>query len=215
MSSSSTSRGSVPGPATGARTLIDVTMPQMGVSVAEGTVVAWRVEVGDRIEAEQTICEISTDKIDTELPAPASGVVTEILVPVETTVAVGEVLARIAADGGDGAERSGRARASSGRARAPSDAPRPAPEAAPAVSGRGAPESRAERPVVTNGASAAPLLPRRAADRHRAWRRPRSSTRHRARRAGPQAGRPGFHRVRRGVSPGGGAGASHREPLST
>jgi pyruvate/2-oxoglutarate dehydrogenase complex dihydrolipoamide acyltransferase (E2) component len=67
----------------------------MGVSVAEGTVVAWRVEVGDRIEAEQTICEISTDKIDTEVPAPATGVVTEILVPVDTTVEVGEVLARI------------------------------------------------------------------------------------------------------------------------
>jgi pyruvate/2-oxoglutarate dehydrogenase complex dihydrolipoamide acyltransferase (E2) component len=75
--------------------VVDVTMPQMGVSVAEGTVVAWRVEVGDRIEAEQTICEISTDKIDTEVPAPATGVVTEILVPVDTTVEVGEVLARI------------------------------------------------------------------------------------------------------------------------
>jgi pyruvate/2-oxoglutarate dehydrogenase complex dihydrolipoamide acyltransferase (E2) component len=46
-------------------TLVDVTMPQMGVSVAEGTVVAWRVEVGDRIEADATICEISSDKIDT------------------------------------------------------------------------------------------------------------------------------------------------------
>ncbi|MBV9367561.1 MAG: biotin/lipoyl-binding protein, partial [Solirubrobacterales bacterium] len=57
-------------------------MPQMGVSVAEGTVVAWRVEVGDRIEADQTIAEISTDKIDTEVPAPASGVVAEILVAV-------------------------------------------------------------------------------------------------------------------------------------
>ncbi len=79
--------------------VVDVTMPQMGVSVAEGTVVAWRVEVGGRIEAEQTICEISTDKIDTEVPAPTSGVVSEILVPVETTVAVGEVLARIAPDG--------------------------------------------------------------------------------------------------------------------
>jgi pyruvate/2-oxoglutarate dehydrogenase complex dihydrolipoamide acyltransferase (E2) component len=75
----------------------------MGVSVAEGTVVAWRVEVGDKIEAEQTICEISTDKIDTEVPAPVTGVVTEILVPVETTVAVGEVLARIALEGGDAA----------------------------------------------------------------------------------------------------------------
>jgi 2-oxoglutarate dehydrogenase E2 component (dihydrolipoamide succinyltransferase) len=73
----------------------------MGVSVAEGTVVAWRVAVGDRIEAEQTVCEISTDKIDTEVPAPATGVVSEILVPVEITVAVGEVLARIAVEGGE------------------------------------------------------------------------------------------------------------------
>ncbi|MGH2929020.1 MAG: biotin/lipoyl-containing protein, partial [Solirubrobacteraceae bacterium] len=82
---------------------IDVTMPQMGVSVAEGTVVAWRVGVGDRIEAEQTMCEISTDKIDTEVPAPASGVVSEILVEVDQTVDVGVVLARIAA--ADGAAR--------------------------------------------------------------------------------------------------------------
>jgi pyruvate/2-oxoglutarate dehydrogenase complex dihydrolipoamide acyltransferase (E2) component len=80
--------------------LVDVTMPQMGVSVAEGTIVAWRVEVGDRIEAEQTICEISTDKIDTEVPAPVTGVVAEIVVPVETTVDVGTVLARIATEDG-------------------------------------------------------------------------------------------------------------------
>ncbi|HJS93330.1 MAG TPA: biotin/lipoyl-containing protein, partial [Solirubrobacteraceae bacterium] len=76
--------------------LVDVTMPQMGVSVAEGTIVAWRVEVGDRIEADATIAEITTDKIDTEVPSPASGVVAEILVPVESTVDVGTVLARIA-----------------------------------------------------------------------------------------------------------------------
>ncbi len=82
--------------------LVDVTMPQMGVSVAEGTVVAWRVEPGDRIEAEATICDISTDKIDTEVPAPASGVVTEILVPVGETVDVGTVMARIAVGGGGG-----------------------------------------------------------------------------------------------------------------
>ena len=74
--------------------LVDVTMPQMGVSVAEGTIVAWRVEVGDRIEADATIAEISTDKIDTEVPAPASGVVAEIIVPVESTVSVGTVLAQ-------------------------------------------------------------------------------------------------------------------------
>src|SRR6201994_3460078 len=77
-------------------TLVDVTMPQMGVSVAEGTVVAWRVEVGDRIEAEQTICEISTDKIDTEVPAPVGGTVADIVVGVDRTVEVGTVLARIA-----------------------------------------------------------------------------------------------------------------------
>jgi pyruvate/2-oxoglutarate dehydrogenase complex dihydrolipoamide acyltransferase (E2) component len=75
--------------------LVDVTMPQMGVSVAEGTVVAWRVEVGDRVEAEQTVCEISTDKIDTEVPAPVDGVIAEIVVDVEETVEVGVVLARI------------------------------------------------------------------------------------------------------------------------
>ena len=83
--------------------LVDVTMPQMGVSVAEGTVVAWRVQVGDTIAAEETICEISSDKIDTELPAPVSGVVSEILVDVESTVEVGTVLARIATGATDGA----------------------------------------------------------------------------------------------------------------
>jgi pyruvate/2-oxoglutarate dehydrogenase complex dihydrolipoamide acyltransferase (E2) component len=86
--------------------LVDVTMPQMGVSVAEGTIVLWRVETGDRIQADETICEISTDKIDTEVPAPVSGVVAEILVPVEATVEVGTVLARIgtgvAVNGGGG-----------------------------------------------------------------------------------------------------------------
>jgi pyruvate/2-oxoglutarate dehydrogenase complex dihydrolipoamide acyltransferase (E2) component len=87
--------------------LVDVTMPQMGVSVAEGTVVAWRVDVGDRIEADQTVCEISSDKIDTEVPAPVSGVVAAILVPVETTVPVGGVLARIATPGGSGGSGEG------------------------------------------------------------------------------------------------------------
>jgi len=88
-------------------TLVDVTMPQMGVSVAEGTIVAWRVEVGDRIGADETICEISTDKIDTEVPAPVTGVVAEIVVPVETTVSVGTVLARIAPSGSEAGGGSG------------------------------------------------------------------------------------------------------------
>jgi pyruvate/2-oxoglutarate dehydrogenase complex dihydrolipoamide acyltransferase (E2) component len=79
-------------------TIIDVTMPQMGVSVAEGTIVDWRKQPGDWVEADEPICEISTDKIDTEVPAPASGRVTEVIVDVGTTVDVGTVLARIATD---------------------------------------------------------------------------------------------------------------------
>jgi pyruvate/2-oxoglutarate dehydrogenase complex dihydrolipoamide acyltransferase (E2) component len=98
VSSSRTSPGAAGTAAAGA-TLVDVTMPQMGVSVAEGTIVAWRVEVGDRIAADETICEISTDKIDTEVPAPVDGVVAEIVVAVDTTVSVGTVLARIAPTG--------------------------------------------------------------------------------------------------------------------
>ena len=58
---------------TDASTLVDVTMPQMGVSVAEGTVVAWRAQEGERVEVDETICDISTDKIDTEVPAPVGG----------------------------------------------------------------------------------------------------------------------------------------------
>ena len=83
-------------PATQPQQLVDVTMPQMGVSVAEGTIIAWRVAVGDPIEAEQTIVEISTDKIDSEVPAPVSGTLAEILVEPDTTVDVGTVLGRIA-----------------------------------------------------------------------------------------------------------------------
>ncbi len=113
-------------------TLVDVTMPQMGVSVAEGTVVAWRVGVGDAIEAEQTICEISTDKIDTEVPAPVSGVVAEILVEVDQTVDVGVVMARLAVDGPSGAAD---AEPESAPAAPPTPAtpPAPATPAAPAA----------------------------------------------------------------------------------
>jgi 2-oxoglutarate dehydrogenase E2 component (dihydrolipoamide succinyltransferase) len=116
----------------------------MGVSVVEGTVVAWRVSVGDRIEAEQTICEISTDKIDTEVPAPVSGVVAEILVGLEQTVEVGVVLARVAV--GDGAVGT----------RAPAPPSDPAPPSAPAPAARApAPAARAPAPAARAPAPAA------------------------------------------------------------
>jgi 2-oxoglutarate dehydrogenase dihydrolipoamide succinyltransferase (E2 component) len=79
-------------------TAVDVVMPQMGVSVSEGTIVEWRKQVGDWVEYEEPIVDISTDKIDTELPSPAAGRVAEIVVEPGTTVEVGTVLARLATD---------------------------------------------------------------------------------------------------------------------
>ena len=73
-------------------------MPQMGVSVAEGTVVEWKKQPGDWVERDEIIASISTDKIDTDVEAPASGRVQEVLVEVGSTVDVGVVLARIATD---------------------------------------------------------------------------------------------------------------------
>src|SRR4051794_39285251 len=73
-------------------------MPQMGVSVAEGTVVEWKKQPGDWVEADEIICSISTDKIDTDVEAPATGRVQEILVAVGETVEVGVAMARIATD---------------------------------------------------------------------------------------------------------------------
>jgi pyruvate/2-oxoglutarate dehydrogenase complex dihydrolipoamide acyltransferase (E2) component len=74
----------------------DVTMPQLGVSVVEGTLLRWLVAVGDEVAADQPLCEIDTDKIVTDIPSPAAGRLAEILVPEGTTVEVGTLLARVA-----------------------------------------------------------------------------------------------------------------------
>jgi pyruvate dehydrogenase E2 component (dihydrolipoamide acetyltransferase) len=84
-------------------TLVDVVMPQMGVSVSEGTVVTWRKQVGEAVKADETIVEISTDKVDTEVPAPATGTVHELLVGEGETVDVGTRIAVIDTGGGGGA----------------------------------------------------------------------------------------------------------------
>jgi multifunctional 2-oxoglutarate metabolism enzyme len=76
---------------------VDIVMPQMGESVSEGVVLEWAKQVGDSIEADDTIVEISTDKVDAEVPAPASGTVTEILAQPGETVTVGQVIGRMAA----------------------------------------------------------------------------------------------------------------------
>jgi pyruvate dehydrogenase E2 component (dihydrolipoamide acetyltransferase) len=97
----------------------DVVMPQMGESIAEGTVSKWLKNVGDKVERDEPLLEISTDKVDAEIPSPAAGVLTEILAKEGDTVPVNAVVARIAAEG---------------EASAPAPAPAPAsePAAAPA-----------------------------------------------------------------------------------
>src|SRR5712692_5446311 len=81
-------------------TATDVVMPQMGVSVSEGTITRWLMQEGEHVEADEPLLEISTDKIDTEVPSPATGTVTQILVQEGETVDVGTKLAQI---GGSGA----------------------------------------------------------------------------------------------------------------
>jgi 2-oxoglutarate dehydrogenase E2 component (dihydrolipoamide succinyltransferase) len=78
---------------------IDVVMPQMGESIAEGTVVRWIKKPGERVERDEPLLEISTDKVDAEIPAPAAGTLSEILVQEGQTVAVNSVVARIAGEG--------------------------------------------------------------------------------------------------------------------
>ena len=76
-------------------TSVVVLMPQMGVSVAEGTIVEWRKRPGDWVEADEMVCDITTDKIDVEVPSPASGRLAKIVAETGDTVPVGEPIAEI------------------------------------------------------------------------------------------------------------------------
>src|SRR5882724_1597526 len=123
-------------------------MPQMGVSVSEGTVTKWLKNVGDTIEADEPLLEISTDKVDTEVPAPGNGVLSEILVAEGETVEVGTVLARIGGEAGS----------------APTaQTPEPPPKATPSspLWLRGSPLSTGSTPGRLRGPAAAAASPRR------------------------------------------------------
>src|SRR3712207_2537801 len=85
-------------------TAVDVVMPQMGVSVSEGTITKWLKQEGEEIQADEPLLEISTDKVDTEVPSPGSGVVQQILHQEGETVPVGERIAVIGAAGAAPAE---------------------------------------------------------------------------------------------------------------
>jgi multifunctional 2-oxoglutarate metabolism enzyme len=99
--------------------IVDIVMPAMGESVSEGVVLEWAKQVGDEVAADETIVEISTDKVDAEVPAPAGGTLTEILAEAGDTVTVGQVIARLAAGAGA----------------TPAEAPAPTPAAAPRPAG--------------------------------------------------------------------------------
>ncbi len=121
---------------------VDVTLPQLGESVTEGTISRWLKRVGDTVEVDEALVEVSTDKVDTEIPSPAAGTVLEILVPEDSTAAVGSVLARV------------------GTPSAAPAAPAPAPEApaapaAPAAEAPAAPAPQAPAPAPAAAAPAA------------------------------------------------------------
>ena len=75
--------------------MANVELPQLGESVEEGVITSWLVEVGDTVEVDQPIVEISTDKVDTEIPSPVAGTVQELRAEVDDTVEVGQVIAVI------------------------------------------------------------------------------------------------------------------------
>src|SRR3954470_7381997 len=81
-------------------TAVDVVMPQMGVSVSEGTITRWLKQEGQHVEADEPLLEISTDKVDTEVPSPASGTLAQILVQEGETVDVRTKLGQIGAAAG-------------------------------------------------------------------------------------------------------------------
>ena len=139
----------------------EVTMPALGESVTEGTVSSWYKAVGDTIEADEPLVSVATDKVDTDVPSPVSGVVIKLLVPEDETVDVGTPIAIIGAPGAAPA-----AAAPAPVAAEPTPAPAPtvpapaAPAPAPAVATEPAPAAVAEPApsVVTNSAYVTPLV---------------------------------------------------------
>ena len=187
--------------------MIDVVTPAAGESVTEGTILEWHVKVGDFIKVDDTIVEISTDKVDVELPSPASGTVVEILAEEGDTVGVGQVIARLAEGDGGSAQPSAGDGTPSGdgtpqpmvamglpslarqvrrKRRPPPPKPAQAPRKVPAPR-KQAPRKQAPRKPAATGRRRCPTA---SACRpwRRAWRPPRASTSPACPEAGPADG---------------------------
>jgi 2-oxoglutarate dehydrogenase E2 component (dihydrolipoamide succinyltransferase) len=129
--------------------MTDVVMPQMGESIVEGTLTKWLKKPGERIERDEPLFEISTDKVDTEIPSPVAGTLSEILVEEGKTVGIGTVVGRIE-EGGVGVGKP---------AAAAAPAEKPEPAAAPAEPKAAAPAPAAAPPAPVTEAPAGPLSP--------------------------------------------------------
>ena len=138
----------------------EVKMPALGESVTEGTVSSWLKAVGDTVEADEPLLEVATDKVDTEVPSPASGVLLEIRVPEDETVEVGTVLAIIGDPSQAGSAPAPAAPAPQAAPEPPAPAPAPAPAAeAPAPAAPAATEAPAAAAPVSSGASVSYVTP--------------------------------------------------------
>src|SRR5437763_1826316 len=110
-----------------ARGTVEVVMPAMGDSVAEGTVLEWRKQVGDQVEVDETLVEISTDKVDAEVPSPVAGTVSKINVAEGDIVSVGHVIGRMSVGDGSSATAQSGQKARDTPAGAPPSSPDDAP----------------------------------------------------------------------------------------
>src|ERR1041384_674350 len=119
---------------------VSVTMPRLGESVTEGTVTRWLKQEGEHVEADEPLLEVSTDKVDTEIPSPAAGVLQRIVVAEDETAEVGSELA------GGGGERSGDADSSAPAQEAEAE---PEPEEEPEAAAEPAPEAEPEQETQT------------------------------------------------------------------
>ena len=139
--------------------MTDVIMPQMGESIAEGTITKWMKNVGDKVERDEPLFEISTDKVDAEIPAPAAGVLKEIRVQPGETVAINTVVGVIAAAGDATAAAPSTARPEAAPAKAPAQ-----PPAAPVAQGQARPPAAAPAAPVAqapaHAPAAAPAVPK-------------------------------------------------------
>jgi len=141
--------------------MTDVVMPQMGESIVEGTLTKWLKKPGERIERDEPLFEISTDKVDTEIPSPAAGTLAEILVEEGKTVGINTVVARIEEGGAAAAKpaESKPAPAPAAPAAQPAAPPAAQPAAPPAAPQAAPPAAAAEAPKAEAAEPAGPLSP--------------------------------------------------------